>query len=229
MPLSEDAFPYVDETGKTKVWDNGQSYDLDQSGQVMTPGGVEIPWWGSPTQAQPQATPTAQPQSQGFTPYSPQVPSLPGLDIQPGMGAQQWEATYTLALAQEKRLRELLETVTQPQARAAIDQAIQALRQANYGSQVQARESQAAMTGKIPQWLPQPPQFTPGAYRQYEQPRVTGPGGQADGGQTYDTVNGPKTVAQMEQELRAANWPGNEDVPTAYARTTGGPVTPRRG
>lgn len=40
----------------------------------------------------------------------------------------------------------------------------------------------------------------------------------------YTTVNGPKTLQQMDSELRAAGWGGGEDVATAYARTTGGQV-----
>jgi len=56
------------------------------------------------------------------------------------------------------------------------------------------------------------------------------PGPVATGGAgTYQTINGPKTLQQMESELRAAGWPGGEDVATAYARTTGGAVTPPAG
>lgn len=43
--------------------------------------------------------------------------------------------------------------------------------------------------------------------------------------QTYQTVNGPKTVQQMVTELRAAGWSGGEDPVVAYARTTGGQVS----
>lgn len=58
-----------------------------------------------------------------------------------------------------------------------------------------------------------------------------GPGG-SSGGQSgsYTTKNGPKTLQQMRDELRASNWPGAPDAPesevtAAYARTTGGAVT----
>ena len=44
-------------------------------------------------------------------------------------------------------------------------------------------------------------------------------------GVMYQTVNGPKTLAQMQSELYQAGWPGGEDVATAYARTTKGAVT----
>jgi hypothetical protein len=40
----------------------------------------------------------------------------------------------------------------------------------------------------------------------------------------FQTVNGPKTTAQMYAELMAVGWGGGEDVVTAYARTTGGTV-----
>lgn len=52
-----------------------------------------------------------------------------------------------------------------------------------------------------------------------------------DADSTYDTVNGPRTLIQMSDELHAAGWTGTndqgqpEDALTAYARTTGGPVT----
>jgi hypothetical protein len=46
---------------------------------------------------------------------------------------------------------------------------------------------------------------------------------------SYNTVNGIQTAASMEQQLRAAGWGGGEDVATAYARTTGGPVTAASG
>jgi hypothetical protein len=52
----------------------------------------------------------------------------------------------------------------------------------------------------------------------------------------YQTVNGPRSVAQMEAELRAAGWPGPVPgtegagaVANAYQRTTGGPVTEMAG
>jgi hypothetical protein len=41
----------------------------------------------------------------------------------------------------------------------------------------------------------------------------------------YQTKNGARTEAQMEQELRNAGWPGGESVVDAYARTTGGNVS----
>ncbi len=58
-------------------------------------------------------------------------------------------------------------------------------------------------------------------------------GGGGGGAPVYNTVNGPKTAAQMEQELHAAGWPGPVPgtegpgaIANAYAQTTGGPVTP---
>ena len=42
----------------------------------------------------------------------------------------------------------------------------------------------------------------------------------------YQTVNGPKTLAQMDSELRAIGWSGGADVAATYASTTGAPVTP---
>ena len=54
------------------------------------------------------------------------------------------------------------------------------------------------------------------------------------GGGMYQTVNGPKSVAQMSNELRQAGWPGatsysqegvNQEVIAAYARTAQGPGT----
>lgn len=50
---------------------------------------------------------------------------------------------------------------------------------------------------------------------------------------SFQTSNGPRTTAQMEQELRNAGWAGPPagtegagSVANAYAQTTGGPVTP---
>jgi hypothetical protein len=43
---------------------------------------------------------------------------------------------------------------------------------------------------------------------------------------TYQTINGPKTTEQMQQELYSAGWGGGESVLDAYARTTGGSVGP---
>jgi hypothetical protein len=42
----------------------------------------------------------------------------------------------------------------------------------------------------------------------------------------YQTVNGLQTLGSMEQQLHAAGWQGGEDVVSAYARTTGGAVSP---
>ena len=42
----------------------------------------------------------------------------------------------------------------------------------------------------------------------------------------YQTVNGPKTLAQMGQELHQAGWDGTGNVVDVYARTAGGNVTP---
>jgi len=47
-------------------------------------------------------------------------------------------------------------------------------------------------------------------------------GGTTGGTGTYQTANGPKTLAQMAQELQNAGWSGGEDVLAAYQRTTGG-------
>jgi hypothetical protein len=41
----------------------------------------------------------------------------------------------------------------------------------------------------------------------------------------FNTVNGQKSVGQMQAELQQAGWGGGEDVASAYARTTGGAVT----
>lgn len=56
-------------------------------------------------------------------------------------------------------------------------------------------------------------------------PASTGSGG----GQLYQTVNGPKTQAQIEAELKAAGWGGGESPFVAYARTAGGTVMPLSG
>jgi hypothetical protein len=40
----------------------------------------------------------------------------------------------------------------------------------------------------------------------------------------YQTVNGPKTLEQMSQELHNAGWDGTGNVTDVYARTTGGTV-----
>lgn len=45
-------------------------------------------------------------------------------------------------------------------------------------------------------------------------------------GQTYQTVSGPRTLQQMEQELRAVGWQGGEDVLAAYTRTAKAPTPP---
>ncbi len=131
-----------------------------------TTGGLAGPGRGTPNTA-----------GTNFTPYQSNVPEMPSVDVQPGLNAQQWEANYNLLLAAEKRLRETLEMVTEPQARAAIDQAINAIKQSNYGNQVNARESQSRMTGKIPRWLPQPPKPTMGEWKQYQTPGLSSPPG----------------------------------------------------
>jgi hypothetical protein len=47
--------------------------------------------------------------------------------------------------------------------------------------------------------------------------------------QTYNTVNGVRTVQQMIDELRRVGWPGDGDPITVYARTTRGAVSPTNG
>ena len=50
-------------------------------------------------------------------------------------------------------------------------------------------------------------------------------------GGTYNTINGPRTVDQMRQELKVANYPNWQnaeppEIASVYARTAGGTVTP---
>lgn len=57
-------------------------------------------------------------------------------------------------------------------------------------------------------------------------------GGTAGGSATYPTPNGPRSIAQMTTELKAAGYPGPWDdtsVIAAYNRTAGGGVTPGEG
>lgn len=239
MPLGPNAYPAVDDNGKTIIVDPDNpggvgQYEVDPStGYALMPEGPFNPDWNNRGKfAQP--TPATQPRSSNpsFTPMAPAASGLPSVDIQPGLAAQQWEGTYNLSLAQEKRLREVMETITQPNARSLIDQAIQALHQKGFENETNLWESQRKSSGFRPQWLPQPPKPMTGAWRQYQTGGMVTPPGMggttpATGEKPYDTINGVKTVAQMEAELKVANWPGGEDVPTAYARTTGGPVTPR--
>jgi hypothetical protein len=59
------------------------------------------------------------------------------------------------------------------------------------------------------------------------------PAAPSGGGAVYQTVNGPRTVAQMEAELRAVGWGGPAggvpigpgSIANAYAQTAGGSVT----
>lgn len=62
---------------------------------------------------------------------------------------------------------------------------------------------------------------------------TTSSGGGGGGAPVYQTVNGPKTVAQMEAELKQAGWPGPIPgtegpgaIANAYQQTTKGSVTP---
>ena len=56
-----------------------------------------------------------------------------------------------------------------------------------------------------------------------------GEGGGEGAEEKYNTPNGPKTLAEMEAELRDAGWQGGEDIAEAYARTTEGEVAPIEG
>jgi hypothetical protein len=64
----------------------------------------------------------------------------------------------------------------------------------------------------------------------------TGASAPSSGGPYYQTVNGPKTVAQMNAELAAAGWPGPPAgtagagaTANAYAQTSGGAVSEMTG
>jgi hypothetical protein len=68
-------------------------------------------------------------------------------------------------------------------------------------------------------------------------PSAPGPQSPTGGGgeQVYQTVNGPRTLAEMGRELMSAGWPGatfgdqanvNQQILAAYTQTTGGQVTP---
>lgn len=63
------------------------------------------------------------------------------------------------------------------------------------------------------------------------QPSTSDPGPTVgSGGGTYQTVNGPKTVQQMRDELRIAGYPNwqnasEQEIVNVYASTTGGAVT----
>jgi len=67
-------------------------------------------------------------------------------------------------------------------------------------------------------------------------PAPSGTATSSGGQQLYMTVNGPKTVDQMNAELRAAGWPGPPAgtegagaTSNAYMQTTGGNVVPMSG
>lgn len=202
MPLSENAFPYESEDGRILVHDGDQDYEVDANGQVITPDGPEVPWWGSPTpQAPAQPTPPAVP------PARPQPPGLPPLNIQPGMSAQQWEANYNLAVGEARRLREILESIDQPKARALIDQVINEMDMGRYAAQVGARESQFKMTGRIPQWLPQIPQAQQGAWRNYQVGGLVAPPGGA---------GGTPTTGMTEEQAAQAIWNGDPQLQSLY-------------
>ena len=188
MPLGPDAFPYENAEGKTVVRSGGQDYDVDPSGNVLMPEGPVNPFWNEQGQA------TSGPGLQTAPPATAKqaATGLPATQIQPGLNSQQWEATYTLQLATEKRLRELMETIQQPQARLLIDQAIQLIKQQGYQNEVGAGqqryqnevgayEGQMKASGNFPQWLPNmpapvpPPTFQPGGWKGY-QPATPGVG-----------------------------------------------------
>lgn len=205
MALSQGAFPYIDENGKTKVYDGDQSYDVDPNGQVITPNGPEVPWWGqsTPTAQSTQPKP-AQPQPSLATPS---FGGMPSLDIAPGLSSQQWDATYTLNLATEKRLRELMETVQQPQARLLIDQAIQIIKQQGFQNETGIYESQMKNTGTFPRWLPQQPDFQPGAWQQYQPGGMVAPPG-AGMGATLPTMN--------DDQAAQVIWNARQDIQGMY-------------
>lgn len=233
MPLSEDAFPYFDKDTQTnKVWDQGQAYDVDENGFALMPEGPENPFWNERAKFKPQPT-TGPVTNYGTTPgYNPQtgqygsqppanIPpagttqpqgqgTLPPVNVQPGLSSQQWEATYNLSLAQEKRLRELMETVEQPKARALIDQAIQEIAMNRYGAQVQARQQQAKEVGFMPRWTPQIPQFEQGAWKGYQPGGlVAPPGGQAG-------VGGAPPAAMTDDQAAEAIWNSRPDIQSMY-------------
>src|SRR5262245_10720673 len=68
---------------------------------------------------------------------------------------------------------------------------------------------------------------------------LTPSGTTSTGEVTYNTVNGPRTLAQMNAELRAVGWPGPtygggqestaQAIANAYAQTTGGGVSLNQG
>lgn len=207
MALSTNAFPYLDETGQTKVHDGDQDYEVGPDGLVITPSGPETPWWGQPTPAPQMAKPaTSQPVSTGPT-SNYQGPQLPALDVEPGLKAQQWEAKYTLDLAAEKRLREVMETVTQPQARMLIDQAIQAIKQQGFQNETGIYESQMKNTGKFPRWLPQQPNFQPGGWQQYQTGGMVAPPG---GGM------GTTPPSMNDDQAAQTIWDARQDIQSMY-------------
>jgi len=223
MPLSEDAFPYVGADKVTRVHDGDQDYEVDGQGNVLIPGEApENPFWDqrakfkSPAPAGtgtvPAVTSTVGTPTSYLSQQGQQGGQLPPVNVQPGLSAQQWEATYALSLAQEKRLREIMETIDQPKARAAIDEAIQAIAQTRYANQVSARESQAKMTGRVPQWLPQIPKFQPGAWKGYQAGGLVAPPGSAVGAPTSTMSDDQAAPAiwnadQQLQSLYKANHP----------------------
>lgn len=186
-------FPIVDDTTKKPQIITPQGpLDVDPAtGYAITPQGPVRPFWGyDPKTGAPippggaaasPGQPTPQPVAKGVSNQT----NLPAANIQPGLSSQQWEATYTLQLATEKRLRELMETIQQPQARQLIDQAIQLIKQQGYQNEVGAGqqkyqnevgayEGQMKSSGNFPQWLPNmpapvpPPTFQPGAWKAYQ-------------------------------------------------------------
>lgn len=84
------------------------------------------------------------------------------------------------------------------------------------------RTHQSGMGNPDPGDTP-PPEFY--AARTTTPPTTQPAPGTPGAGGKYDTVNGPKTIAEMEKELYDLGWPGGEDVYTAYTRTTKGGKT----
>lgn len=221
MPLSEDAFPYVGDDGVTRIHDGDQDYEVDEQGFAVTPEGPINPFWNERAKFAPQQSPqpTAIPPVKSTVGQPSMLPNsympqgqgtLPPVNVQPGLSAQQWEATYNLSLAQEKRLRELMETVEQPKARALIDQAIQEIAMNRYGAQVQARQQQAKEVGFMPRWTPQVPQFEQGAWKGYQPGGlVAPPGGQAG-------VGGAPPAAMTDDQAAEAIWNSRPDIQSMY-------------
>lgn len=186
--------------------DTGEDYEVDPNGQIVLPGGgIEVPWWGSPTPTTPMPGLGTQPRgvAPNVTPYQPYVPNMPALNVQPGMPAQQWEGTYTLGVAGEKRLRDTLEQSTIPQTRAGIDQMLAGVQQNRFQNLMAGTQLRGQQTGGIPRYLPKAPTFKPGGWQQYQG---------AGAGQA-----GPATGAPVSEDVAAqAIWTGDQQLQMMY-------------